>query len=81
LFEPPCTASISANLACPSWKNAVSSAVSPFSGPPAPDGPLRTPGSTGVDLFWLKQQTEVSKITGNIPLNLVETILQSIFMA
>src|ERR1700683_2285025 len=50
LFEPLATTSISANLACPSWKNAVSSAVRPFSGAPAPAGPPRTPGSTGADL-------------------------------
>jgi len=50
LFEPLVTTSISANLACPSWKNAVSSAVRPFSGVPAPAGPPRTPGSTGADL-------------------------------
>src|SRR5580692_5339665 len=46
LFVPPVTDSTSVNLACPSRKNAVSSAVSPFSGPPPPDGPPRTPGST-----------------------------------
>ena len=51
LFEPLVTTSTSANLACPSWKNAVSSAVRSFSGPPAPAGPPRTPGSTGADLF------------------------------
>jgi hypothetical protein len=39
-----------ANLACPSWKNAVSSAVRPFSGVPAPARPPRTPGSTGAEL-------------------------------
>src|SRR4029077_3882674 len=50
LFEPLVTDSISANFACPSWKNAVSSAVRPFSGVPAPAGPPRTPGSTGADL-------------------------------
>jgi len=50
LFEPLVTTSTSANLACPSWKNAVSSAMSPFSGVPAPAGPPRTPGSTGADL-------------------------------
>src|SRR6516164_9825933 len=50
LFEPLVTTSTSANLACPSWKNAVSSAVRPFSGVPAPAGPPRTPGSTGADL-------------------------------
>src|ERR1700687_1524554 len=49
LFEPLVTASISANLACPSWKNAVSSAVRPLSGVPPPAGPPRTPGSTGAD--------------------------------
>src|SRR5580692_12078008 len=47
LFAPLVTTSTSANLAWPSWKKAVSSAVRPFSGPPAPDGPPRTPGSTG----------------------------------
>src|SRR6516225_9168920 len=56
LFEPPCTTSMSPNLDCPSWKNAVSSVVRPGSGPPAPAGPLRTPGSTGVDLVWLTAQ-------------------------
>src|ERR1700720_1164096 len=53
LFAPPVTASISANLACPSWKNAVSSAVRPLSGVPAPAGPPRTPGSTEPDVVSL----------------------------
>src|SRR5271169_2948010 len=51
LFEPLVTTSTSANLACPSLKHAVSSAVRPFSGPPAPAMPPRTPGSIGADRF------------------------------
>src|SRR5215472_8122877 len=51
LFLPPVTTSISANLANPSLKNAVSSAVRPFRGAPAPGAPLRTPGSVGIFNF------------------------------
>src|SRR5579863_5669617 len=47
LLLPPVTTSISANLASPSLKKALSSAVSPNRGPPAPAAPPRTPGSTG----------------------------------
>src|SRR5215472_1032644 len=61
LFEPPWTTSVSANLPCPSWKNAVSSAVRPGSGPPAPGGPPRRPGSTGPDLAWLEQEGREAK--------------------
>jgi len=42
LFEPLVTDSISENLASPSLKKAVSSAVRPVSGAPAPAGPPRT---------------------------------------
>src|SRR5215469_10796010 len=78
LFEPPCTTSISPNLDCPSWKNAVSSAVRPGSGPPALAGPPRTPGSRGVDLVWLKAQAHVSKIIARIRWNLLSTLLFSV---
>src|SRR5881227_2270119 len=74
LFEPPCTTSISPNLDCPSWKNAVSSAVKPGSGPPALAGPPRTPGSTGPDFVLDIVQAHVSKATANTPLNLLGTI-------
>ena len=47
LFEPPCTTSTSMNLAAPSWKKALSSAVRLLRGSPAPAAPPRTPGSTG----------------------------------
>src|ERR1700726_3488355 len=47
LLLPPVTTSISANLASPSLKNALSSAVRPGRGGPAPAAPLRTPGSRG----------------------------------
>src|SRR2546428_2338637 len=47
LLVPPVTTSISANLTNPSLKNAVSSAVRPGRGAPAPAAPPRTPGSTG----------------------------------
>ena len=43
LLLPPATTSISANRVIPSWKNAVSSAVRLFRGPPAPGAPPRTP--------------------------------------
>src|SRR5271167_1993880 len=48
LFWPPVTDSIWTNLVSPSWKNAVSSGLSPFRPAPAPGAPARTPGSTGV---------------------------------
>src|SRR5258708_7626285 len=51
LFAPFVTLSTSANRACPSRKYAVSSAVNPFSGPPAPDAPPLTPGSIGPGLL------------------------------
>src|SRR5271169_2307952 len=47
LLLPPATDSISRNLVSPSLKNALSSAVSPGKGAPAPAAPPRTPGSTG----------------------------------
>src|SRR5579864_3400925 len=47
LLLPPVTTSISANLASPSLKKVVSSAVRPGSGLPAPAAPARTPGSEG----------------------------------
>src|SRR5579863_3976974 len=47
LLLPPATTSISANLARPSLKNALSSAVRLGKGPPAPAAPARTPGSVG----------------------------------
>src|SRR5215469_9069638 len=62
LFEPLATTSISANRACPSRKNALSSAVSPVSGTPAPGGPPRGPGSTGVDLVCPQAWRQVSKV-------------------
>src|SRR6516165_7413762 len=46
LLAPPVTTSIVANLLRPSLKNCCSSWVRPFSGPPAPGAPPRTPGST-----------------------------------
>src|SRR5207302_679974 len=49
-FESPWTVSISPNLDRPAWKKTVSAAVRPGSGPPAPGGPPRTPGSTAPDL-------------------------------
>ena len=45
LLLPPVTTSMSANLASPSEKNALSSAVRPCRGLPAPAAPPRTPGS------------------------------------
>jgi hypothetical protein len=47
LLLPPVTTSSSANLASPSLKNALSSAVRLGRGPPPPGGPSRTPGSLG----------------------------------
>src|SRR5271154_2735722 len=47
LFRPPVTVSIWTNLVSPSWKNAVSSRLSPFRAAPAPGAAPRTPGSTG----------------------------------
>src|SRR5207244_2157081 len=52
LFAPFITLSTSANRAIPSTKNAVSSAVNPFNGPPTPADPPRTPGSTGPTLVF-----------------------------
>src|SRR5580693_3387728 len=80
LFEPLLTTSISANLACPSRKNAVSSAVRPCSGPPAPAAPPRTPGSTGAELVWPKVQPDVIKTTVSIPLSLLGVILPSVLI-
>src|SRR5215469_8542253 len=67
LFEPPWTASIAANLTWPSRKNVVSSAVRPANAPPAPAGPPRTPGSTGLDLVWPKVQVQVSNAIVKTP--------------
>src|SRR5882762_9837289 len=49
--SPFVTPSTSANRVCPSWKNAVSSAVSPFSGPPAPTRRSAPPGQSAPVYF------------------------------
>src|SRR5208337_870562 len=78
LFVPLVTASVSANRASPSWKNAVSSAVRPFSGPPAPAGPPRTPGSTGADLVCPNALTPKVKATATIPPKHLHTTPRSV---
>src|SRR5208337_122299 len=78
LFVPLVTASVSANRASPSWKNAVSSAVRPFSGPPAPAGPPRTPGSTGADLVCPNALTPMVKATATIPPKPLHTTPRSV---
>src|SRR5437879_86465 len=49
LWSAPVTVLTSAKRVRPSLKNVVSSAARPFSGPPAPAAPPRTPGSTALD--------------------------------
>src|ERR1700722_520651 len=80
LFLPPVTTSISANLASPSLKNALSSAVKPCRGLPAPAAPPRTPGSVATFTDCADVSHDVAKTMATNLSNTFKTAFRRVVM-